>query len=132
MENSDILVDTSVIIAYLRKKNKEDTLLYKLAGSYQLYTSSVVEFELFCGALDKEKHQSVEDVLSAFTILPFSSDISQEAAHIYKNLKQNNLLIEIRDIFIAATAVVNNMPLVTVNKNHFDRIQNLQLLEFNQ
>jgi tRNA(fMet)-specific endonuclease VapC len=132
MENSDILVDTSVIIAYLRKKKKEDTLLYKLAGSYQLYTSSVVEFELFCGALDKKKHQSVEEVLSAFTILPFSSDISQEAAHIYKYLKQNNLLIEIRDIFIAATAVVNNMPLVTVNKKHFYRINQLQLLEFNQ
>jgi uncharacterized protein (TIGR02646 family) len=72
------------------------------------YTSSVVEFELFCGALDKEKHQSVEKVLSTFTILPFSSEISQEAANIYKYLKQNNLLIEMRDIFIAATAVIKN------------------------
>ena len=127
MENSDILVDTSVIIAYLRKAKKENTWLHQLAGSYQLYTSSVVEFELLIGALDEQKRQNSEAVLSAFTILPLSSEIAQQAAEIYQNLKRNNLGIEIRDLFIGATAIVHRMPLVTLNKKHFERIKTLQL-----
>ncbi len=38
------------------------------------------------------------------------------------------LVIEMRDIFIGATAVVYDMPLATLNKEHFERIEKLQLI----
>jgi len=57
-----------------------------------------------------------------------SSEIVKEAAKIYQNLKQMNQLIEIRDIFIAATSIVNRLPLITLNMRHFERIDSLELI----
>ena len=80
-------------------------------------------------ASDDQKQQQVDVILSTFVvILPFSSEISQEAAYIYRVLKQNNLLIEIRDIFIAATAITHDMRLATMNRKHFERIDKLQFV----
>ncbi len=127
MAYSDILVDTSIIIEFLRKPHKEDSQLYTFMERYCLYTSSVIEFELRAGALNIQKQQQVDKVLSIFTVISFSSQISQEAATIYQQLKKNNELIEIRDIFIAATAITHAMLLATLNKKHFERIAKLQL-----
>ena len=128
MEYSNILVDTSIIIEYLRKTDKADTQLHVFMKNYQLYTSSIVEFELRAGALNALKQQQVEKILSAFIILPFTSQVSQEAAFIYQKLKQDNKLLEIRDIFIAATAISHVMPLTTLNRKHFERIDRLHVL----
>ena len=36
-------------------------------------------------------------------------------------------MIEFRDIFIAATCIENNLPIVTLNKKHFERIAGLDI-----
>jgi len=56
-----------------------------------------------------------------------TSDVAQSAAAIYRQMKQVNQLIEVRDIFIGATALVHSLPLMTLNQNHFSRINGLQL-----
>lgn len=37
-------------------------------------------------------------------------------------------MIEFRDIFIAATCIVNGLPIVTLNKKHFKRIAGLKII----
>jgi len=37
-------------------------------------------------------------------------------------------MIEFRDIFIAATCMVNNLPVKTLNKKHYDRIEGLSVV----
>jgi len=37
-------------------------------------------------------------------------------------------MIEFRDIFIAATCIVNDLPVRTLNKKHFDRITGLHVI----
>lgn len=41
--------------------------------------------------------------------------------------RKKNKIIEFRDIFIAATAITNDMPLSTLNIKHFERIDGLEL-----
>jgi predicted nucleic acid-binding protein len=43
-------------------------------------------------------------------------------------LRKENLLIEFRDIFIAATCLVNHLPIKTINKKHFERIKGLEII----
>ena len=50
------------------------------------------------------------------------------SVEIYKQLKQENKLIDIPDIMIAGTALQNNMPLATLNRNHFERIKGLTII----
>lgn len=61
-------------------------------------------------------------------VLPFDSACSKIAAEIYRNLKKSNKLIGISDIFIGATAIANDLALVTLNIEHFNRIKDLNLL----
>jgi tRNA(fMet)-specific endonuclease VapC len=53
MEN--ILIDTNIIINYLRAKNKSKSLLLKLLTEYNVSMSSISEFELYLGA-KTQKH----------------------------------------------------------------------------
>ena len=96
---------------------------------YELYISTIVEFELFMGANDEKKHLDVLEMLSWCTSLQVTSATAQQAGLVYRKLRDINQLIEIRDILIGATALENDLPLMTLNAKHFTRIDMLQLME---
>ena len=128
MATPGVLIDTSIVIEYLRKQNKQKSILYNIVNSYDLYLSTIVEFELYTGATDAQKRRDVQEVLTWGIVLPLTSDVAQTAATIYQQLRAKNQLIDIRDILIAATAVAHNLPLMTLNTAHFNRIGGLQFL----
>ena len=51
------------------------------------------------------------------------------AIEIFNELKSKNQIIEVPDIFIAATAIHNKLPIATLNTNHFDRIPNTYVIQ---
>jgi tRNA(fMet)-specific endonuclease VapC len=68
-------------------------------------------------------------MLARTEVLFFDQTISQTAVDINAMLKQKRKQIGIADLFIAATAISNNLPLATLNRKHFDRIDGLPLLD---
>ena len=126
MEHRSVLVDTSVFIDYFRKKDKTKTDLYRLQQSgYVLLTSSVCFFEYMSGS----NHPEFDAILfENIEVIPLDKDQARRAAEIFKKLKQKNMLIEFRDILIAACAMAEEMPLATRNKKHFDRIEGLEFV----
>ena len=128
MATPRILIDTSIFIEYLRKQNKAKSILYQIVESQEIYTSTVVEFELYAGATDEQKRRDVDGILTWCTVVPFTSDIAQTAAIIYQELKSVNRLIDMRDILIAASALTHGLPVMTLNMGHFDRVTGLQLV----
>ena len=122
-----MVVDTSVFIEFLRAKQKENTVLYKLPD-VQLYFSSVTFFELFMGATTNEKQKDIFLVTEGLLDIPLNNEIASRAGQIYQELRKKNQLIEFRDIFIAATCLVHDLPLLTHNKKHFERIAGLKLI----
>lgn len=128
MATSSVLIDTSIIIEHLRKQNKSKSILYNIVNGHDLYLSTMVEFELYIGATDPQKRREIQEVLAWCIVLPLTSDVAQSAATIYQQLRTKNQLIEIRDILIAATALVHNLPLMTLNTGHFNRIIGLSFM----
>ena len=61
-------------------------------------------------------------------VIPFDLKSSYEAIKIYKLLKAKNQMIDLADLFIAATAISHNLTLATLNLRHFNRIPNLHAL----
>lgn len=129
MEDKRILIDTSVVIDHFRKKNKEKSLLYKLAKENTLFLSAISKFEFLVGAKPTQIRQTKE-IIEGFYVLSFNSHVADVASDISKKLKAKNKIIEFRDIFIAATAIANDIPLSTLNIKHFERIDNLELIGF--
>lgn len=122
-----MVVDSTIFIEHLRAKDKEKTTLSGLPASAILYVSAVTVFELFCGAIDANKHRQVQTILQDVLILPVTAIIGEKAGEIFRDLRTKGLMIEISDILIAATALVNDLPVKTLNIRHFSRVQGLTL-----
>lgn len=127
MDYPRVLIDTSIIIEHLRKQDRQRSILYRIVDNYVLCTSAIVEFELYSGAIDDRKLRDVQEILEWCELLPLTSEVAQVAARTYRDLKVTNQLIEVRDIFIAATALAYGLPLLTLNTGHFSRIERLRL-----
>lgn len=120
-----LLIDTSVIIDFLRRKDKDKTLLYKLSDN-DLHISIVTHTELYSGKSVWEIHEArkqLEDLFSGIEILPLIVEISEKAGKI----KAHNHDISILDCIIAATALYHDLDLVTLNIKDFEKIDGINL-----
>lgn len=119
-----VLVNTSIVIDYLRVKIKEQTP-YALATEKEItpVISLVTYAELFSGKSVWEKseaRQNLEQLLVGLQIVTVDQAVAQEAGRI-KALYN----IALFDAFIAATALDQHIPLFTLNKSHFEKIKSL-------
>ncbi|NIM11069.1 MAG: PIN domain-containing protein [Candidatus Aminicenantes bacterium] len=63
MAVGNLLIDTSIIIDHLRKKNKNKSQLYNLVGKYTLFISTITVFELYTGAINDQKKQDISNAI---------------------------------------------------------------------
>ena len=128
MADKKLMVDSTILIDYFRKTIKVNSKLVAHFRNYEhLYISSVTEFEIVNGAT-KEHLQFWDGMLARFTVLDFDSKAARQAANIVAQLKTKRKTIDKPDLFIAATAVVNELTLDTLNIKHFTSIESLNLL----
>ncbi|MCK4476620.1 MAG: type II toxin-antitoxin system VapC family toxin [Methanophagales archaeon] len=62
-------------------------------------------------------------------ILPFTEKTAKIAGEIMAELRREQKLIEIRDLFIGAECIENNTLLLTRNITHFERLRELKFAE---
>lgn len=80
------------------------------------------------GATDSQKLHDIQLLTEDLLILPFDDRVAAKSGEIYHQLKKENKMIEFRDIFIAATCIIYQMPLKTLNTKHFERISGITIL----
>lgn len=120
-----ILLDTSVLIDFLRRKDKVDTLLNKISNN-EFYISIVTHTELYSGKSvweEKEARRELEKLLSIIKVLPLITEISQIAGKIKAYNNDRTLL----DCIIAATAIYHKLDLATLNTKDFEKIKGIKL-----
>ena len=126
---SGIVVDACVLIEFLRAKDKPGTMYAKLVRrGIPLFLSTVVLFELLAG-MNKLNQKSLIILLQKFACLPFDIRTAEIAAGLSIKLRKNRIQVESSDLFIAATAIAHDIPLATLNRKHFERIEGLQLFD---
>jgi tRNA(fMet)-specific endonuclease VapC len=74
----------------------------------------------------KENREKVDDLIELLTVIPIK-DTLQEYAKQKAQLRKQGKLIDDLDIFIGATAIANDMILVTDNEKHLDRLSNIKI-----
>jgi len=90
----------------------------------------MVRFEMLENPDKKRKEfQAVSTFCQALYNHPFDEGVVRFYARIFAHLKNQkpSQLIDKADLLIAATALANNLILVTDNTKHFERIPQLQL-----
>jgi tRNA(fMet)-specific endonuclease VapC len=122
-----MVVDTGIVIEHLRAKDKLNTTFSSIPDNLPVFITTVSLFELMMGATSKEKLYDIKFLVDDLEVLDFESHAAEKASEIFRTLKTRNQLIEFRDIFIAAVCITNNLPLLTLNKKHFTRVEELLL-----
>ena len=129
MADQIILADTSIFIEHFRKSDKSNSKLFSLNElNYKICISVITEYEIYSGA-PKSQAEYWRKFLIDTIVLDLNSSVVNAAVHIAKALKEKRKLIGMADLFIAATAVNNNIPISTLNKKHFERIDGLILID---
>jgi tRNA(fMet)-specific endonuclease VapC len=128
MRINAVFIDTSIIIRHYREQKQRNTYYKQICNDYEwIYTSSIVFAEVMIGAKD-ETLKFWNDLFKTVMMISFTKEIAMKTREIAFQLKRKNMLIELTDIMIAATAIENNMPFVTFNYKHFERIDGLQIV----
>ncbi|MGN6213904.1 type II toxin-antitoxin system VapC family toxin [Parafilimonas sp.] len=111
-----------IITEKLIKKNLFGIGLVQQGYSFAI--SVITKYEIYSGATTSQL-SFWNSILQIVAIIPFDEVSVDTAVAINSQLKKKRKQINIADLFIAATAVANNLPLATLNKRHFDRIEAL-------
>jgi predicted nucleic acid-binding protein len=94
-----------------------------------LLISFVTEGE-FASGHTLSQEADMRAFLRKFQVLHSSSDIDWTYSRLYRDLKSRGQLIGTNDLWIAATALVHDEPLVTRNAADFRRVPHLTVLSY--
>ena len=127
-----VVLDTDIIIDNLRKPPGTDTVLKKIVRSKLedgLSISVLSIQELYEGRSTKDRttEQILLATISSLHILPYTFETAQLAGELARDLGRP---IAFADAAIAATTLMNEDSLLTLNKKDFEGIRGLDLIKF--
>ena len=120
-----ILCDTDVIIEIL-KGNEKIIKTIESIGLENIAISSITVMELYFGALNKNELDKIKKHLKALNVVHFDNDVSELAVSMIESYSKSHRL-QIPDAIIAATALLSELKLLTLNLKDFRYIDGLKL-----
>lgn len=120
------LIDTDILVS-LGRGNVNIQARMSRAGINNCVLSEISLAELYVGFYKSPgKDNLLEFIEKRMNVIPITQALKTYAL-IRARLENDGNRLEDNDIFIAATALVNDYTLVTHNTRHFSRIPNLKL-----
>lgn len=123
------MLDTNIISAILKGNMQVITFAEKYLQNQEAFVlSAITYYEITRGLLllkNQRKMDAFMEFISTCILIFPDKTIFDRAANIYVDLADEGNLIEDADILIAATALENDLILVTDNEKHFSRIKGL-------
>ena len=123
------LMDTNVIVRVL---NGNREVINELSKISSLCTCTVVLGELMYGAAKSahvvQNKQNAKSFCSRYPLLGVSNIVAEFYGEIKKDLLSHGNVMSENDMWIAATALANDMTVITQDR-HFEHIQNLMVIK---
>jgi tRNA(fMet)-specific endonuclease VapC len=125
------LLDTNTCIGYINRRNLSVYRKITSLSPEDVVICDVVKFELYYGAYNssrsEENLENLRKFFGDFVSLPFDGQAAVICGRVRAQLKKMGTPIGSYDIQIAAIALANNLTLVTHNTREFERVDGLQL-----
>ena len=112
----NIVLDTDILINFLRGRERERGFLSFLIDQATLYCSVITIAEIFAGMREQERKKT-EEFLDSFNIIEVTKEIAEKAGTYKNRTKSQNL--ELDDCLIAASAQSIGAILATGNTKHY-------------
>lgn len=123
------LLDTNICIYFLKGQYQLNEKFDKV-GFDKLYISEITLAELKYGAeksnYPEKNRKVIQKISNQFKLIPIFNSLDIFARE-KARLKTEGKTVDDFDILIGATAIANNMILVTNNEKHFDRLKKIRI-----
>jgi len=126
-------LDTNIITYYLKGNKKILDKVDQEAMNDNIFIPPFVYFEVkkwLIAVNSKIKLQAFEKLFEKYGIDAIEKETLDLSLSIYLKLRQNGVTIDDGDLLIAAYCIQNNYILVTNNQKHFEKIDNIQVVNW--
>ena len=123
-----VVVDTDLIIDFLRGSGDGASLVRTLIIERRLRTTAVTAFELRVGADFLPRRDDIMRLLRTRTV-PLDLAAALRAGEIAAALQRSGQVIGQSDCLQAGICLRHDLPLATRNRKHFSRVADLRLVE---
>ena len=120
MTANRFLLDTDVIIEYLRGRDEAIRYLESLEGS--LYVSAITVAELYSGVRGKDEESALEQFLDAFEVIPVDRALARLGG-LCRQRYQPAHGTGLADAIVAMSAESEDAALVTFNGRHYPMVK---------
>lgn len=128
-----LILDTSLLIDLEREHTRgrpgRALAFFEEHQDARYYVTFVTAGELAAGK-SLANRDVWESLLAPFYRLPSTPEIAWEYGRTFRHLSKNRQMIGANDLWIAATALAHQMPLVTADTAHFERVPGLDVREY--
>ena len=116
---ANYLLDTTVIIDYLRGKKEKVKFIKKLASQGLLLGCCLINIiEVYAGMREKER-EATEEILDSLEYYEVTKETAKKAGEYKRVYREKGVTLSLPDVTIAAVAISNNLILVTDNLKHY-------------
>lgn len=121
-----VVVDTSVIIDYIRRKDKENCLFTRLRGVDDMVISFITVTELYSGKSSRSPGgiRSIGEIIASCETKLVGLDDCAKAGDLRRDYQ-----LSLGDCFVAQLAINEKLPVATLDKKAFAKVEGLKLWE---
>jgi len=121
----NFLIDTSILVDFLRQNNDAIELLESARQDGPLHVNEMTRVELLAGMRTHEERRT-RLLLSLLNWIAVDDEIAEVAGAYGREWLPRHKGIDVADLIIAATASVRDLQLLTLNVKHFPMFPNLK------
>lgn len=127
------LLDTNTVIYFFKGMGNISKNLFNISPK-DIFIPSIVVYELEVGIAksnnSQKRQEQLKRLLSQINIIDFAQKEAIESAKIRADLEKKGTPIGSIDVLIAGCVKANNLILVTRNTKEFQRVENLQIVDW--
>ena len=118
-----VLMDTSVVVDYLRRTDKEKCIFSKIRGVEDMVMSFVSVVELYSGKSSKQERprKLIEEIVDSCEVVYIDLETAADAGMLRRDCQ-----LSLGDSFVAQLALEEGLELATLDKKAFSRVPGIK------
>ena len=130
-----VVVDTDVLSFIFKEDTRGDLYLPHLNGKLTIISFMTLA-ETDRWAIERNwgrtKHEAMAEFIRQFIVSPFNRSLCLRWAQAMCSARRNGRPIQTADGWVAATALLHDIPIVTHNRKHYAGVDNLIVISESQ